>query len=319
MGRFAGTTRRVSGLLVVFALVLGLAGQLLAQGSQPAVPLDVATPGTIQADHLSLDLAGGPAAKAAYDVNLDSALATLADQRASGAALTSVARATGLKVEGDLVEVIADVDAQNVSAAQQAIEAAGGRLVYTSLDNTQIQALAPVVALRTLAADPAIAYVRRPDYLTTTGELQVGQLTTAGVTLSNATAWHNAGYRGAGVRIAVIDGGFQGYTALLGTDLPASVVVQNFASTGDIGGDTPHGTACAEIVYDMAPQASLYLLRINTPLDLQNAVTYAIQNGIQVISTSLGFYNIAPGDGTGLLANEVARAQRRDRLGDLCR
>lgn len=114
------------------------------------------------------------------------------------------------------------------------------------------------------------------------------------------------------VRIAVIDGGFQGYTALLGTDLPASVVTQNFASTGDIGGGTPHGTACAEIVYDMAPQASLYLLRIATALDLQRAVTFAIENGIQVISTSLGFYNVAPGDGTGFLANEVARARNAE-------
>ena len=89
---------------------------------------------------------------------------------------------------------------------------AGGRVVYTSLDNTQIQALAPIAALRALAADPAIAYLRQPDYLMPSGELQVGRLTTVGVTHANATAWHNAGYRGAGVRIAVIDGGFEGYT-----------------------------------------------------------------------------------------------------------
>jgi len=38
-------------------------------------------------------------------------------------------------------------------------------------------------------------------------------------------------------------------------------------------------------------------------------VTYAIENGIHVISSSIGFYNVAPGDGTGFLADEVARAR----------
>jgi len=303
------TGGRVVGLLVVFALVLGPAGQLLAQEGRQSGQRDMSGMATIQPAHFSFDPAEGLERKSTREANLDPELAVLADQSAGGAALASIAGAAGLKVDGDLVEVIADVEATRVAAAQQALAAAGGRVVYTSLDNTQIQALAPIAALRALAADPAIAYLRQPDYLMPSGELQVGRLTTVGVTHANATAWHNAGYRGAGVRIAVIDGGFEGYTPLLGDDLPARVVAQNFASTGDIGGGTPHGTACAEIVYDMAPQASLYLLRINTTLDLQRAVTYAIENGIHVISSSIGFYNVAPGDGTGFLADEVARAR----------
>lgn len=304
-----GTAGRVVGLLAVFTLILGLAGQILAQGSQQSGPSEMTGMATIEPAHFRFDPAAAPGAKPAQNATLDSALATLADRGASGAAPASMAEAAGLKVDGDLVEVVAEVDAANVAAAQQAIQAAGGQVVYTSLDNTQIQALTPVGALRALADDPAIAYVRQPDYLTPSGELQAGQLTTVGVTLSNATPWHNAGYRGTGVRIAVIDGGFQGYTDLLGTDLPATVVVQNFASTGDISGGTRHGAACAEIVYDMAPQASLYLLRITTNLDLQRAVTFAIENGINVISSSIGFYNLGPGDGTGFLADEVARAR----------
>ncbi len=301
--------RRVIGLVVVFALVLGLAAQLLAQGGQQTGQLDMTGIATVEPAHFRFDPAAALGTKPAQHASLDSALAMLADRDASGAALASMAEAVGLKVDGDRVEVIAEVDEVNVAAARQAIEAAGGLVVYTGLDNTQIQAMVPIAALRTLADDPAIAYVRQPDYLTPSSELQAGQLTTVGVTHANATPWHNAGYRGAGVRIAVIDAGFQGYTALLGTDLPASVVTQNFASTGDIGGGTPHGTACAEIVYDMAPQASLYLLRINTALDLQRAVTFAIENGINVISSSIGFYNLGPGDGTGFLADEVARAR----------
>lgn len=193
-----GNGGRVVGLLAVFALVLGLAGQLLAQRGRQSGPPDMTGMATIEPADFRFDPAAELGAKSARNANLDSALATLADGSAGGAALASLAEAAGLRVDGDRVEVIVEVDAANVAAAQQAVEAAGGRVVYTSLDNTQIQALVPIAALRALAADPAIAYVRQPDYLTASGELQVGQLTTVGVTHANATPWHNAGYRGAG-------------------------------------------------------------------------------------------------------------------------
>jgi hypothetical protein len=65
--------------------------------------------------------------KPAQNADLDSALAMLADRGASGAALASMAEAAGLRVDGDQVEVLAQVDAANVAATQQAVAAAGGR------------------------------------------------------------------------------------------------------------------------------------------------------------------------------------------------
>lgn len=308
------STGGVVRLLVLLALILSLVAQLHAQEGPTDTPLSTdETAGVPQPDHFLMDASSAGASLqdlAFKDAKLDSGLADLAEQSSGGAALAGLADALGARLEGDNVEVVAQVDAANIAAAQQAFAAAGGQVVYTSLDDTQIQGLVPLAALRGLANDPVINYLHRPEYVSSMGELQVGLTTTEGVVVTNANAWHSAGYRGAGVRVAVIDTGFAGYPALLGTDLPASVVAMNFASTGDIfnNGD-PHGTACAEIVYDMAPGASLYLLRVASVLDIQRAVTYAIQNGVTVISSSIGTYNNSPGDGTGFLPSEVARAR----------
>ena len=136
--------------------------------------------------------------------------------------------------------------------------------------------------------------------------------TTEGLAVINGPAWHSTGLRGAGVKVAIIDGGFKGYPGLRGTELPAAVTVKNFVdgeSDGQVDGTTEHGTACAEIVHDIAPDATLYLAKINTDIDLQEAVNWAKTQNINIISTSLGWYNLTPGDGTGYFANLVQTAR----------
>src|SRR5947207_14401248 len=39
-----------------------------------------------------------------------------------------------------------------------------------------------------------------------------------------------------------------------------------------------HGTACAEIVYDMAPGATLYLVNFTTEVDLGNAINWLVED-----------------------------------------
>ena len=103
-----------------------------------------------------------------------------------------------------------------------------------------------------------------------------------------------------------------GYPGLRGTDLPASVIVKNFVdgeSDAQVNGTTEHGTACAEIVYDIAPNATLYLVKVGTAIDLEEAVNWLKAQGVHIISTSLGWYNVTPGDGTGFFANLVQSAR----------
>ena len=49
---------------------------------------------------------------------------------------------------------------------------------------------------------------------------------TQGVSLHGADAWHNAGYRGNGVKVGVIDVGFEGFRSLQGSELPVNATAK---------------------------------------------------------------------------------------------
>ena len=133
-------------------------------------------------------------------------------------------------------------------------------------------------------------------------------VTSEGVALVGAAVFHAGGIRGAGVKIAVIDLGFNGLsTSQAQGDLPSSVITRDFTGTGVATG-VSHGTAVAQIVYDVAPDAQLYLIKIGNEVDLDNAVTYCISEGVHVINHSLGWFNTNFYDGTGTIADIARRA-----------
>lgn len=114
------------------------------------------------------------------------------------------------------------------------------------------------------------------------------------------------GEPGAGVKVAVIDLGFNGLSAAQAAgELPSSVITRDFTGTG-IQTGISHGTAVAQIVHDVAPEAQLYLIKIGNEVDLDNAITYCISEGVHVINHSLGWFNTNFYDGTGTIA-EIAR------------
>ena len=125
----------------------------------------------------------------------------------------------------------------------------------------------------------------------------------------NVPAWHDAGYDGSGVKIALFD--VQWYGAELdGAELgdytthdcfihascaqPIDTLRPTFSfETGS------HGVACAELIRDIAPGAELYLVRVSGLTTLENAVSWAIREDIDLISMSLSFFNESFYDGTG--------------------
>lgn len=117
-----------------------------------------------------------------------------------------------------------------------------------------------------------------------------------GVIGSDVEDWHQAGWFGQGLKIGVIDSSFTGYTALLGTELPASVTTRSFDVDGLEQGDNRHGTAVAEIVHDVAPQADLVLVNAG-PGRFSEAVDYLIGQGVDIINLSAG-WPVGPFDGT---------------------
>lgn len=111
---------------------------------------------------------------------------------------------------------------------------------------------------------------------------------------------HDAGITGRGVKIGVVDGGFYGYRSLLGSALPASVHVKGFRHDGcgiDSCPSEEHGTAVAELIHQVAPDAELYLAAVQTDIEFEQAVKWLEDRGVAVVNGSIGFVGCGPEDG----------------------
>jgi subtilisin family serine protease len=217
-------------------------------------------------------------------------------------------KAHRLRFAGNRVHVQVITDRDRIGHVVRAIRDAGGVVTGTGALNKTVQGWLPVDSLEDIAAEENIYAIRKP----AEAVLFEGMYTTEALDDIDAPAWHTAGAKGAGVKVAIIDAGFSGYAGLLGTDLPGSVSVRNFVDgedPDDVSGTTVHGTACAEVIHDVAPEAELYLFKISTNVDLEEAKDEAISQGIDVVSTSMGWYNLAPGDGTGQFEEIVQDAR----------
>jgi subtilisin family serine protease len=300
--------------ILVFLLIsttggsLGYAAPLQDDPTTFAVPIDEKLL-AIDDDLLSISSMG-----ISKNPKLDSSLEQLtSSSNRSASEIAALAESLGIRLSNGLIQVQIATSPVDLDAAVQAVTAAGGQVTGTALDQATLQAWLPVDSLESITADDSVYTVRRPMYVELMGDMRVGDSDTEALSVMNVDAWHAAGIQGDGVKVAIIDGGFIGYEGLLGTDLPASVTPKNFvdgqADPGDVDTGTEHGTACAEIIHDIAPEAELFLLKIGTNLDLEEAALYAIAQGVDIISTSLGFYNLTPGDGTGEFEDLVALAR----------
>lgn len=124
-----------------------------------------------------------------------------------------------------------------------------------------------------------------------------------------AQAWHAKGLTGKGVKVAVIDGGFAGLAQRQADgDLPANVVTHDLCG-GELTTAADHGTAVAEIVHEMAPEARLYLVCIETEVDFAAAVAYAKSQGVHLINHSAGWEGPFRNDGSDRFSAIVADAR----------
>lgn len=274
----------------------------------PAASAENTPPPRPPSSSLSLEPGGLPAKRPPEHASLDHRLALLA-QTASG---SGEPPAGGLRLLAGRVQVRIACDATAYEHVRQRIEAGGGEVTGATASGGIIQAWVPPTDLEALADDPRIHRIGLPAVAASLSDPQAGAYTSEGLAAMGAAAWHAAGQRGAGVRVGLIETGFSGYASLCGSELPDAVTVRNFADGEPltaVEGTTARGTACAEIVHDVAPEAALYLARVETDVDLDEAVQWLIASGVDVIVTSLGWLNATPGDGTGYLADIVAEAR----------
>jgi hypothetical protein len=173
-----------------------------------------------------------------------------------------------------------------------------------------------------------LSAMRRSAGVRGAGPVSVGWADTIisqGVYRTGADVLQAQGLRGDGVKIAVLDLGFgTRWRSKLGTELPPAAgidAVQSFDKTtgqpeiaGLSSSDTPtsHGESVAEVVHDMAPDATLTLVNYHTELEFEQAVDWLIHGPdghprVDIIVHSNSFLD-GPFDGTGETARNVDSA-----------
>ena len=223
-----------------------------------------------------------------------------------------LAARTGFRIRDGRIEVVVEAVpgataglVEWLGAAGAAAVSSAGSLIAASIDPALVAAL---------AAHPDVVLVRRPQYLPDPpparhrSEQTAIVYATEGAAAMNSPAWNTAGFTGQGIKVGVIDSQFGGWDSLLGTELPGAdkTHYRGFGSaTPDPG--SVHGTACAEVIHDIAPNAELYLAQTWNDVDFINAVDWMIANGVKVISMSMGWLSYGPGDGTGAWCSKVAQ------------
>jgi ribosomal protein L13 len=228
-----------------------------------------------------------------------------------------------LEVVDDKVKVMMTMeDESSTDAMVRAIPQASGEVIARY--KHWIDAWVPIDQIEHLANEPGVSYIQRaipvepPEPLLPLNEdlqenqefaasansgLQAGSYETQGVAASNADAWHAAGFTGQGVKVGVLDS-FQDYEdAQAAGELPASINEHGILYTG-----SPHGTACAEIIYDMAPGVTFTFATPESAVQMAQYIAYLAANGHQVISSSMGYYSAESGDGSGPVSDAISEA-----------
>ena len=280
----------------VLGLVIALAGAL-AFGEEPSLELGDRRPQSV-ADP-----------SAAAFARLDAPVAALA----VAADPVGEARRSGFRVEGAKVQLEV-VSAPEDAAGLAAWLEAGGATAVDGRDGL-LEAYVPARLLPALDRHPAVRWVRRPVYaalpepwLVAAGSAPKDVIFSEGLPAANVPEWHADGFTGNGVKVGVIDIEMYGWDDLLGSELPPSdrVHYQSFGGGSSSPGEV-HGTAVAEIVHDMAPDAELYLAEIGgTTSNFTSAVQWMLSSGVRVVAMSITYFGVGPGDGTGYFQNQIA-------------
>ena len=257
--------------------------------------------------------------------NLDSNLNRLAEQAAAARAgqqetnsadggSSNAGVSTGSSPMPKPVLVTFYVEPEQVASVRQYLE--DNEVFIRNVGEDYIEALVPPALLPAASERPG---VRRVDTVIPPEPAQSqGSTVSQGVALHQADKWHRLGYRGRGIKVGVIDIGFEGFSQLQGSELPRNVMARCYSDPDDprpvsssladceVGG--AHGTAVAETVIDVAPEVQLYIANTRTSGDLVDAVDWMVENGVHVINRSLGSIYQGPGDGTSYFSNGVIRS-----------
>jgi subtilisin family serine protease len=238
------------------------------------------------------------------------------EEKGEEAAL-EMARERGILVENEgkeYVRLTLILDADENESLRTQLEEVGVVVVSAYRDQVEVAIPLDLVRQELSSDDPGAVFgrltemehvisVRLPEHRVP----DQGPVEGEGVDVTDADVWHSAGITGEGLRIAVLDLGFAGYEALLGEELPDEVVFKDFGWF--YGEPEVHGTACAEIVHEVAPGAELiFAMYDGSDAAFGEAVDWLLDQDVDIISHSAGGL-IGPRDGSewdAQLVNDLA-------------
>jgi subtilisin family serine protease len=235
-------------------------------------------------------------------------------QKGGMEAAFALARKRGILNENNEIRLTLELDTTDTSALQTSLEAHGVKV--TAVSGNLMDIVIPLELVEaSLSSDQSgdifaqlsglehILRLRLPE----TGIQDDSFLDTdiESLSLINAKAWHEAGFTGKGVKIGILDVGFDNYKSLLGSVLPAQVAARSFAAGVEIdqAGET-HGTSVAEIIHAIAPDAELVFTIYDTSTEMRQAVEWLVDQDVDIISNSTNFVH-GPNDGSGVKARMV--------------
>ena len=155
-----------------------------------------------------------------------SVLDDLIDRFESGEISAEDAAAEAPLHREDAVAVTIHLQSGNVSAMVTFLQNNG--VTPSNRGEDYVEAFVPVRLLGTVSQQPGVLRMRmiqppQPDQMGVAGN---------GPAVHGSPAWNSAGFTGAGVKVGVIDGGFTGFSALMGTDLPSMVHRRCYTDVG---------------------------------------------------------------------------------------
>ncbi|RLM34555.1 S8 family serine peptidase [Haloarcula sp. Atlit-120R] len=167
--------------------------------------------------------------------------------------------------------------------------------------------LLAVVAIASLTGSIAVLAVTGPtDARPDRGGLK--SVSMANGSAGQFTELHAAGVTGSNVSVGIVDP--------TGFDTESKAIAGHVAETRAFGAGPAdetgeaHGTATAVVVSRTAPDADLYLARVDSVDSYQQAVDWLVREDVDVVVAPVSFYG-QPGDGTGPVARSATQATER--------
>ena len=255
------------------------------------------------AQRLSIDeIAPRTTAKRLGGGKLAGRLLALVEHRSkSVGGMGAQAKALGIRY-GDgraSVRLIATSERDAAGLADE-VRSQGGEVVATFENNVFAQV--PVDGIQPLGDSDALYFADAEASYQPLRAVGYGRRVSEGVAMVKADRLQKAGVAGAGVKVGILDFGFQRYRALVDAgELPRAKASRAFNQAGRVEANSVHGTGCAEIVADMAPKAALYLAAVDgAEGQIIAAGQWLASQGVDIINFSGGGH-FAPHDGTSVL------------------